>query len=204
MHVTPVLDRAETQFVGLPKNAPGLHAAAGKPHGESVNVMIAAGGLAVFAHGCAPEFTAPDHQRVVKQAAGFQVFHQGRLPLVHVAADLLKIALQILTRPAVAVPVGVVKLHEPHAAFDEPAREKTVSRKRRLARFDAIQFKGRLAFSGEIDQLRRTRLHAAGHFVSRDPGVDSRVTGLDRALQVQVPDGVDGPALTFGAHVGRI
>src|SRR6266487_158205 len=33
MHVTPVFDWAETQFVRLPKNTPGLHAAAGKPHG---------------------------------------------------------------------------------------------------------------------------------------------------------------------------
>src|SRR5881396_543661 len=84
-------------------------------------------------------------------------------------------AFRSFTRAAWAVPVGVVKLHEPHAAFDEPAREKTVSRKRRLARFDAIQFKGRLAFTGQIDQFRRARLHAAGHLVSRDPGVDFRV-----------------------------
>ena len=38
MHVTAVFDRAEPQFVRLPKNPPGLYAAAGKPHGEGIDV----------------------------------------------------------------------------------------------------------------------------------------------------------------------
>ena len=122
MHVTPVFDRAETQFVRLPKNTSGLHAAAGKPHGEGVDVVIAAGGLAVFAHRCAPEFTAPDHQRVVEQAAGFQVFHQRGAGLVGV----LGLGFDSLRQAAVMVPVTMAKLNETHAALGEAAGQKTV------------------------------------------------------------------------------
>ena len=78
---------------------PALHAAAGEPHRERVDVMVAAGGVAVLAHRRATEFAAPDDERVVEQAAGFQIVDERGLALIHFAANLLEIALEILAGP---------------------------------------------------------------------------------------------------------
>src|SRR5207249_5192398 len=61
--VAAIRDRIEPEFVRLAQTAAGLHAPAGKPHGERVDVMVAAGGVAVFAHRRAAKFAAPDHER---------------------------------------------------------------------------------------------------------------------------------------------
>src|SRR6188508_3027511 len=67
--VHAVLHGIEAEFVGLADDGAAFNAASGEPHGEGVDVMIPAGGLAVFTHGCASEFAAPNHQGVVEQAA---------------------------------------------------------------------------------------------------------------------------------------
>ena len=40
------------------------------------------------------------------------------------------------------VPVGVVELHEPHPALDQPPRQQAVIRERRLARLGAVELHG--------------------------------------------------------------
>jgi hypothetical protein len=47
----------------------GLDAAAGQPHGEGVDVVVAADAVAIFAHRGAAELAAPDDERVVEQPA---------------------------------------------------------------------------------------------------------------------------------------
>jgi hypothetical protein len=48
--------------------------------------------------------------------------------LIDFAANLFESRLEIFAGAAVAVPVRVIKLHEAHAALDEPAREQTIAR----------------------------------------------------------------------------
>ena len=123
MHVRTVRDGVEAEFVGLADHRTGLRAAAGEPHREGVDVMVAAGGDAIFAHGRAAEFSAPNHQRILEEPARFQVLHVGGLGLIHLAAAFFEIALEIFFRAAMAVPVCVIQLDETRAALDEAPRE---------------------------------------------------------------------------------
>src|SRR4029453_14421168 len=98
--------------------------------------MVAARGVAVFAHGGAAKFAAPNHEGVLQQAAGFEVFDERGLALIDIAANLFKIALQFLAGAAVTVPIGVVKLDKTNAAFDEPARQQAIARERGFVLLD--------------------------------------------------------------------
>ena len=77
MDVDAVLDWVEPEFVGFAEGDAGADPAAGKPHGVSINVMVAAHIVAAdvpdFAHRRATELAAPDDERVIEQAAPFQI-----------------------------------------------------------------------------------------------------------------------------------
>ena len=122
VNVDGIFDSAETEFIGLAVALSGFEAAAGEPHGEGVNVVIAAGGLADFAHRRAAEFATKDDDGVVEQAAMLEVAHQRGTRAVNVGALQRHVFLEILGDAAVVVPVCVVELHESYAALDEPAR----------------------------------------------------------------------------------
>src|SRR5436309_2307868 len=111
----------ETEFVGFAHGAAGFDAAASEPHGEGIDVVVAASGVAILAHRSAAKFAAPDDQGVLEQAARLQVFDQRSLGLVDLPADFLEIALEVFAGSAVAVPIGVIELDEADAAFDEPS-----------------------------------------------------------------------------------
>ena len=72
--VVPVLDRVEAKLVGGAVDDAALDAAAGHPDGEAVGVMIAAVGA--LGTRCAAELGGPDDDRVVEQAALFQIVQQ--------------------------------------------------------------------------------------------------------------------------------
>ena len=57
---------------------------------KRVDVVVAAAVLAVFAHRRAAEFAAPDDERVVEQAALFEVDDQRRPGLIDFAADFFR------------------------------------------------------------------------------------------------------------------
>src|ERR1051325_3645822 len=128
--VDAVFDRLEAQFVGLADNRAGLDAPAGQPHREGVNVMIAACGVAVFAHRSAPEFAAPDDEGVGEKSARLQILDERCLSLIDLATNLLEVPLQVFSGSTVAVPVGVIDLHEADAALDQTPGEQAISGKR--------------------------------------------------------------------------
>src|SRR5262245_36098131 len=111
VHVRAGFDGAKTEFVRVTENLPRLHAAAGKPHRECFDVMIAARGLSVLTHRRPAKFPAPNDQRVVEQAARFEIFHECRLGLIYFPTNFFEVALQIFAGTAVAVPVRVIELH---------------------------------------------------------------------------------------------
>ena len=85
-----ILRDVEAELVGLADSDAGLHAAAGHPHGEGVRMMVAAVGAALH-HRRAAKLAAPDHQRVVEQAALLQILDQRGAGLVGVVAVLLEV-----------------------------------------------------------------------------------------------------------------
>ena len=74
---TAILDGVEAEIVGVAERDARLDAAAGQPHGEGVGMMVAAV-VAPLHHRRAAELAAPDHERVVEQAALLQVLDQRR------------------------------------------------------------------------------------------------------------------------------
>ena len=89
VHVDLVLHDVETEFVGFAESDARFDAAAGHPHRERLRMMIAAqfasGVRIAFHHRRAAEFAAPDDQRVVEQAALFQILDQRGAGLVGLA-----------------------------------------------------------------------------------------------------------------------
>src|SRR5215470_811233 len=70
----------------------------------------------------APEFPAPDDQRVFEQTALLQILNERRGRLIRAPALERKIARQV----AVLIPAAVIKLDEAHATFGQASREQTV------------------------------------------------------------------------------
>src|SRR4026209_1655192 len=95
-----------------------------------------------LAVGSAPEFTAPDDERVIEQAALLQVHDQCCAGPVGV----LCLCANAFGEVAMMIPVAMAELDETHAAFGETAREQAVVRERRLARLRAVGFQGFFRF----------------------------------------------------------
>ena len=70
-HVGPLVDRAQTDLVRCADGLAALDAASRHPHRKSPGIVIAS--LALFVERRAAEFAAPDHQRFLEKAAGFEI-----------------------------------------------------------------------------------------------------------------------------------
>src|SRR5437867_9893493 len=106
--------------IGLAERDSGLDAAARQPDGKAAGMMIATvlvrGQLALTINR-APEFSAPDNQRVLQEAPLFQVLDERGARLVGIAA----LACDLFGQLVVLVPAPVEQLNEPDAAFHEAA-----------------------------------------------------------------------------------
>ena len=71
-------------------------------------------------------FASPNDEGVVKHFAFLEIVDERAAGLVDVLADFFEVAVEVLAGAAGAVPVGVVKLHEAGARFDEAAGKKAV------------------------------------------------------------------------------
>src|SRR5688572_20922888 len=87
-----------------------------------------------FHHGGSPEFTAPDDQGVIEQAALLEILDQGCAG----AVGLLAIVPVIADQVTVGVPAFVVDVHEAYIALDHSPREEAGAGKAGLIRFAAV------------------------------------------------------------------
>ena len=187
MHANGVSSRTKSELVCLPDRCSRLDTGAGHPDGISVNVVIAADGLALLPHGSAAELSAPDDQCLIEQPAPLEIVDKRGRRAVDFPAHLVEAPLQILSRPAVVVPVGVVELDEPDASFDQTARQQAVVGKRAAAGLGSIELEGFFAFAREVHKFRSARLHPVSHLVGRNSRRDLRVAGFGQPCHVQVP-----------------
>ena len=105
-----------TEVVGLAVARTAFDAAARHPGGETARVMIAAVVLlrqTALRINRASEFAAPNDQRFVEHAPLLEIFQQ----CVTRPVDVFALAGHTPRDIAVVVPVVVVNLDEPHAAF---------------------------------------------------------------------------------------
>src|ERR1043165_9800238 len=182
MDMNTVRNGIESQFIGFADGLTRFYSAASQPHGEGINVMVSAGSIPIFAHGRATEFSPPNDKGILEQPASLEIFHQRRLALVNFTTNLFKVALKILSRTAMAVPVGMIELHEANTSFHQPSGQEAIVGERRFVLFDAVKLERGIAFTGKVDQVRRARLHYCCTIVRRDPGCDFRVSRLDQVL----------------------
>ena len=129
-HAHRVAGDAISEFVGGSVNAAALHAAAGHPHGERVWMMIAAQkrlvSIAILGHRRAAKLAAPNHERLIEQAATTQIADERGNRTIHFAAFFRQLREEIVGRiGAMAVPAPVVELHKAHAALDQAPRKQT-------------------------------------------------------------------------------
>src|SRR5262249_4505853 len=123
--VDRMVDGVHADLVGGAVHDSALDAAAGKEGGEAGVVVIAAG-LAVLGRlrvGGAAEFAAPDHERVVEQAAALEVNQQGGGAAVGVGTKAAVAVVVVLVGVPRSVVAGgqVVDLDKAHAALGQAA-----------------------------------------------------------------------------------
>ena len=106
---------------------------------------------------------------LVEQAARFQILEQAGDRLVHRAAELGVVLLDLRVRVPLAAR-AVVELHEAHAALDQPPREQAHAAQSRRSLFHRCRRAASRVFGflREIDRLGRLGLHAEGEFVAGD------------------------------------
>src|SRR6266496_2032274 len=172
-----VLGRLESELIGGAVDVTAAHAAPGHPHAEPIVIMVPAINFACVAAGggqlhgwCPTEFTSPDDQGVVQQAALLEILKQGADGLVALFGQAAVIDLDVV----VVVPglTGAVPyLHEPNAPFDQAAGDQDLSG---LSPF-AVHFADVLRFAAEVKSVRGIHLHPISQFKGLDAGFDLRV-----------------------------
>ena len=200
MHMHLVFDHVEAQVVALAKGDSWFDAASGHPHGEGVRVMVAAVVRAALDHRRAAELAAPQHQRVVQQAALLEIPDQRRARLVRILAVLL----QAVDQVAVLVPGLVEQLDEAHAALHQAPGEDAVVGERGLARFRSVHLQHARRFLREIHQFRRAHLHPVRHLERIDARLDLGIADFPVMHHVEPTDRVERIPLQLPVYPRRI
>ncbi len=152
-----VVHRAAADFVGRADGDAAFDSAAGHPGGEAVAVVIAPAARCVFRGRLTSKFAAPDDQRVLQQAAFFQVLDQPGDWFV--CFTRVQVVVRFHVRMSVPVVVVMcsagVDLDEANTAFDHATSQQTLSAELFALRIiQAVQFLSRLSFLRDINRFR--------------------------------------------------
>ena len=102
-----------------------------------------------------------------------------------------------------AVPVGVIELHEAHSTFDQATGQETVGGKGCFPGFYAIAVEGVLLLLAEVHEFRCARLHAVGHLIGIETGKNLGVTCFLESGAIEGAHGVVKLALACAGHSFR-
>src|SRR5439155_17623159 len=145
------------------------------PHRVTTRMMVPAIVVAAeftLAIHSAAEFAAPNDQRFIEKTALFEIENQTLAGLVNVAA----LERQVTWQVAVMVPLAMKQLHDAHPAFNEPPRQQRAGGECAWhSDLGSIEIEHRFGFTRNVGQLWNRSLHAEGHLILRDPGLDFRV-----------------------------
>ena len=118
MDVHPVLDRVPAKLVRSTVSDATAYATSREPHRKTKGMMIPA--VLSFSRRCPPKLAAPDHQRIVEQATGFEVQHQSGDRLICRKGILLVPRFQTAVLiPGLKASGRMIKLHKTNTSFDQ-------------------------------------------------------------------------------------
>ena len=137
-------------------------------------MVIAA--VAALRHRRTAELSAPDHQRIVQHAALFQVRDQRSGRLIH----FFGLERHVGFYTAMMVPIAVIELDEPHAAFGQPARQQAVGGERPVTGLRAVHVENLLRLLAHVHKVRDAALHLERHLVLRHARQNLRI--LERGV----------------------
>src|ERR1043165_400309 len=146
MDMNTVRNGIESQFIGFADGLTRFYSAASQPHGEGINVMVSAASIPIFAHGRATEFSPPNDKGILEQSASLEIFHKRGLALGNFTTHFFKVALEILSRTAMAVPVRMIELHEANTSFHQASSEEAIAGERRFIFFNTVKLERGIAF----------------------------------------------------------
>ena len=195
------------EVVGFAESHAATHAAACHPDAEAVGIVVAS--VAALGEESAAEFASPDDERAVEQAAGFEVFDEARDGLVHlpshVAMAFLDLSMLIpgVRGLAAAELLGeAAQLDEAHAALDETARQQAlhaVGFAGAVGTVHAVEFLGGFGFAREIAEVGHGGLHAPGHLVVLNGGLDLAMRAeFTEEVLIEFTDEIEAAALKGG------
>ena len=187
-----VFDDVVGVFVGFAVGDAAFDAAASHPGGEAFRMVVAAvlvaleGALTI---GRAAEFSGEDDEGVVEHAALFEVVDEAGAGLV----DIEGLAFNFGGEGGVVVPAAVEELDEADAALGHAAGEEAVAGEGAgFLDFGAVESLVELfVFAGEVGEFGDGGLHAEGHFLLGDGGLDFGVADFGELFLVELGDEVE-------------
>src|SRR5436190_3646490 len=102
------------------------------------------------------------------------------------------------------VPIGVIKLHEPHATFDKAASQEAIHGERWLSGLRPITIERLLRLTRKVHQLGRTGLHPESHFIGGNASRDFRVSRFSQTQAIKLADAVDKTPLVIASDTRRV
>ncbi len=178
--------------VGFAVGDAAFDASAGHPGGEAFGVVVAAvvvTGESALAVGGASEFSGEDDEGVIEHAALFEVVDEAGAGLV----DVVGLAAHFIGEVDVVVPATVEELDEADAALGHAAGEEAVAGEGAgFFDFGAVEFfVDGFVLAGEVGELGDGGLHAEGHFLLGDGGLDFGVADFVELFGVELGDEVE-------------
>src|SRR5580704_969833 len=171
--------------------------AAGQPVGVGERVVVAAFAPPGARH--AAELSRPVDERVVQQAALFEVEDQGGRGASHAEGHWAVVTGDVFVRVPVSTRKTVVAagpdLHEPYAALQQTSGNEAFTAEvngfllgvdlggksgRRIV--EAVHLQDVFRLAGDVESLGRAELHAGGQFVAMDAGLEPRVARASRQM----------------------
>jgi len=180
VHVHGVLDRLESELVGLAVLQPSFSPAARHPHGEAVVVVVAAHfGVGVVGTGSgelngggAAEFTAPDHKGVFEETSLLEIEKEGGDGLIRLGPEF-PVAFRNLGVTVPGLTRSVPDLDKTHSALDEAAGDKHLASMEGVA----VEFADMGGLTLDIEGIGRLDLHLVGELERVHACLGRRIDG---------------------------
>ena len=199
-----VAHRFEPEFVGCAVGDAAFDAAAGKPGGEGIGVVVATWLCSNLGNWQATEFTAADNQCLIEHATLLEVCEQRCNRLIDLGRKAAMVARDIdMPIPALLIlRAAAVELDKTDATLDHPPGIKALPGKVLAALIiESVELTDGLGLAVQVEYFRRCRLHPVGEFKTGYARLEVRRCGTGLLmLFVERADKVELTSLLLPGH----